>query len=72
MELLRYNNQTVRGVQTIQKETFHNLTSSACHPAERKCLEAEARLADDVRFLGLYLPGAPRAGLVLRAKYKNP
>ena len=62
MELLRYNNQTVRGVQTIQKETFHNLTSSACHPAERKYLEAEARLADDVRFLGLYLAGAPRAG----------
>ena len=62
---------TVKGVQTIQKETFHNLTSSACHPAERKCLEAEARSADDVRFLGLYLPGAPGAGLVLWAKFKN-
>ena len=38
---------TVKGVQTIQKETFHNMTNSACHPADRKCLEAEARLADE-------------------------
>ena len=38
---------------------------TTCHPAERKCLEAEARLADDVQFLGLYLPGAPQAWLVL-------